>query len=296
MTAFVALTLLVAVTAAIRGVWSPCGLSMVSAINPFTERAQGHRYWLTAAWFIAGSVLGGLVFGAVGAVGAVLLKPLTGDLVAGDLVTGDLTTGDLAATAGITAAVAAACCLVTSASDVRAFGFRLPLHPRQVNERWIGRYRRWVYAAGFGAQIGAGLATYIMTAAVYLVPVLGALSGSPAFALTAGAVFGAVRGAAVLLSAGATDPAGLRRLHRILDRFDRWSLRAAVAVQLIAAGTLAFAAAGPWGLAVAAAVIAAGAATVAHRCWQLPIDATGGPLTVTGRPPERRDRETWRMR
>lgn len=245
MSAFAALTLLVAVTAAVRGVWSPCGLSMVSAINPFTERAQGHRYRLTAAWFIAGSVLGGLVFGAVGAMGAVLLDPLIGDLV-----TGDLATGDLATTAGVTVAVAAACCLVTSASDVRAFGFRLPLHPRQVNERWIGRYRRWVYAAGFGAQIGAGLATYIMTAAVYLVPVLGALSGSPAFALTAGAVFGAVRGAAVLLSAGATDPAVLRRLHRRLDTLARWSLRIAVAVQLAAAVAFGYLAAGAAGLAV----------------------------------------------
>ncbi len=244
MTAFVALTLLVAGTAAVRGVWSPCGLSMVSAINPFTERAQGHRYWLTAAWFIAGSVLGGLVFGAVGAVGAAVLNPLTGDLA----------TGDLATAAGITAAVAAACCLVTSASDVRAFGFRLPLHPRQVNERWIGRYRRWVYAAGFGAQIGAGLATYIMTAAVYLVPVLGALSGSPAFALTAGAVFGAVRGAAVLLSAGATDPAGLRRLHRRLDTLAPWSLRIAIAVQLGAAMAFGYLAAGAAGLAVVTVV------------------------------------------
>ena len=39
-----ALLLLVAAVAALRGMWSPCGLSMLSTLNPVSERARGHRF------------------------------------------------------------------------------------------------------------------------------------------------------------------------------------------------------------------------------------------------------------
>jgi hypothetical protein len=137
-------------------------------------------------------------------------------------------------------------------------GIQLPVHPRQVNERWLGQFRRWVYAAGFGAQIGSGFATYIMTAAVYLVPVLGAMSGSPALALLAGLLFGLVRGLGVLVSATANDPVTLGRLLEWFDRHGPRSLRVAIAVELLAAGVLAYSAAGPVGLALVGTVVAVG--------------------------------------
>ena len=59
----VAVALAVAVVAAVRGVWSPCGLSMLSALNPLAERARGHRFGVTAAWYAAGGVLGGALLG-----------------------------------------------------------------------------------------------------------------------------------------------------------------------------------------------------------------------------------------
>ncbi len=221
----------VAVVAAVRGVWSPCGLSMISAINPFTEHSRGNRYGLTSAWFIAGSVLGGALLGGVAALGALAWRVLDRPLAD-------------------SAAVAALCCLIAVASDSPVVRFQLPTHPRQVNERWLGQYRRWVYAAGFGAQIGSGFATYIMTAAVYLTAALGVLSGSPAIAIGVGLLFGSVRGAAVLLSSAARDPAALRRLHRRLDRLAPWSLRAAVLVESIAGVVLAGLAFGSAGAAV----------------------------------------------
>src|SRR3954447_20433990 len=58
-----------AVVAAIRSTWSPCGLSMLSTVTPLAERGRGHRYASTAAWFIAGAVAGGATVGA----GAALL-------------------------------------------------------------------------------------------------------------------------------------------------------------------------------------------------------------------------------
>ncbi|HTZ45917.1 MAG TPA: hypothetical protein VMB79_18800 [Jatrophihabitans sp.] len=199
--------------AAARGTWSPCGLSMISAINPMSERSRGNRYWLTTLWFVAGAVLGGAGLGLAGAVLALVLRPLAG--------TPALLLG-------------AACCLLALAADLRIGGLHLPLHPRQVNELWLMRYRRWLYAAGFGAQIGVGFATYIMTAATYLVVALAGLTGSPGQALGAGLLFGLVRGLAVLLSARCRTGDALRRLHARLHAADRLSLRVVMVVELLA--------------------------------------------------------------
>src|SRR5579875_1705280 len=55
--------LLVAVAAAVRGMWSPCGLSMLTSLNPVSERSRGHRFWLTACWYVLGAVAGGALLG-----------------------------------------------------------------------------------------------------------------------------------------------------------------------------------------------------------------------------------------
>ena len=114
----------------------------------------------------------------------------------------------------LVAAVAGVVALLAAASDTRLGGFHLPFHSRQVNERWLDQFRPWVYGAGFGWQIGAGLVTYIKTAALYLMIVLAALTASPATALAIGALFGLVRGLAVLLGRGITSPATLAAFHR----------------------------------------------------------------------------------
>jgi len=233
----------VAVVGAVRGVWSPCGLSMLSSINPLTERSRGHRFWVTALWFIAGSVAGGAALGGAAAVGAILwaLIELT---VSGPVV--------------LSASAAMVCALLAIASDSKSFSWRLPTHPRQVNEQWLGRYRRWVYASGFGFQIGTGFATYIMTAAVYLTAALGVLTGSPLLALLIGLLFGLLRGAAILLSVGGTDAARLLSLQRRLDSLAPASLRAAVSVEAIAVVVFGFLALGVPGVVLSSLVLYAG--------------------------------------
>ena len=222
--------LVTTVVAAVRGTWSPCGLSMVSAINPLSERSRGNRYWLTTLWFIAGAVAGGALLGLGGAVLALLLGQLPGR---------------------VALLLAAACCLVALAADLRVAGFQLPLHPRQVNELWLMRYRRWLYAAGFGLQIGVGFATYIMTAATYLVVALAGLAGSPVLAGAAGLLFGLVRGLAVLLSSRCRTAAALRRLHARLSSLEPASLRLVMLVELAAAVLLGLATAAAAGLVAA---------------------------------------------
>jgi hypothetical protein len=233
------LGLLVASISAIRGVWSPCGLSMLSSITPMAEAGRGNRFSVTAAWFVVGGILGGLSLGVIAAGGAALV---------------DVTGASDATRWGIAAIVAVA----TAGIDLGAFGIELPIFKRQVNDAWLRRYRSWVYGAGFGWQIGFGVATYIMTAGVFLTIALAVLGASPVAAVAIGATFGIVRGSAVLIGRNATTPAALGEVHAWLDAKAALSRAAALVVQLVAATVLAAAAwgAGP-GIVVAAASVAA---------------------------------------
>ena len=211
---------LVATAAAARSTWSPCGLSMLSTITPVTERAKGNSYRWTATWFVVGAVLGGASLGAMMAALAVGARSF--HLSAGAL--------------GVSALAAAA---VAGVSDSGVAGLRVPIHRRQVNERWLDQYRSWVYGVGFGWQIGTGLMTYITTAAVYLMVVLGALTTSPVVALGIGCGFGLCRGLAVLLTMRITDPTALRAFHRRFAELGPVVGRVATAVELVVAAVLA---------------------------------------------------------
>lgn len=240
----VTLAAVIAVAAAMRSTWSPCGLSMLSTITPIGERGRNNRYSRTAAWFITGAVLGGATLGAGAAVLALGVR-------AADL------SGD--ARLGIAAGLGA----VTIASDLALGGFRLPSHTRQVNETWLDQYRSWVYGGGFGWQIGVGLATYVTTAAVYLMVALAALTASPQAAFVVVTGFGLVRGMAVLLGRNLTTPQRMMALHRRLDELLPAAQRAIVLVQ---ATVVAVAAAATWGAAPAVVVgLLAAGATIARQ-------------------------------
>jgi hypothetical protein len=184
----------VAVASAVRSTWSPCGLSMLSSITPISERGRGNRYASTVAWFVVGAVVGGATLGAAASVLAAGVAAL------------DLSPSVAVALGAIVVAAAAI-------SDA-PIGFTLPYHRRQVNEVWLDAYRQWVYGAGFGWQIGVGLATYVMTAGVYALVALAALTGSPVAALLLCTLFGLVRGLAILLTHNVKTPAELTAFHR----------------------------------------------------------------------------------
>jgi hypothetical protein len=217
----VGLGALVAVFAAIRSTWSPCGLSMLSSITPFGERARGHRYGATAAWFVIGAVVGGACLGGLAA-------GLAAGLSAAGLIGHPAV---VLALAGLAAAAAAAV-------DGGVFGPVIPLWRRQVDDAWLSRYRSWVYGSGFGWQIGSGLATYIMTAAVLLLVVLAGLTGSPLAAVLVCTGFGLVRGLAVLLTSRAADPQQLRQLHHRIHEAGPPVRRAVISAQAVVAVVL----------------------------------------------------------
>lgn len=250
----VLLALVVAAAAAARSTWSPCGLSMLSTITPMAERSRGHRYGVTATWFIVGAGLGGLTLGggaAVLALGLSVLDPST------------------TVTLGAAAALAALAALVDSGT----VGVGPPFFRRQVDDAWLARYRAWVYGGGFGWQIGVGLATYIMTAGVVLTALLAVLTASPVQALGIGLAFGLARGLVVLLGARITSPGALGAVHQRLDALEapvRWGV---VGVQLAAALVAAMAA---WGTVAAAGVIVVCTVAVAAR---LPVGLRQDPAT-----------------
>ena len=223
----------VATVAALRGLWSPCGLSMLSSLNPVSERSRGNRFWLTAGWYVVGAALGGTVLGGGCALVAVGVQ-------------------HVGAPAAAMWAIVMCAAAIAALSDARVGGWSLPMHPRQVDERWLTKYRRWIYASGYGVQIGTGFATYIMTAGVYLTAVVAAAAGDPPAALLAGVLFGVVRGLGIAVAAAARDPDTLRA---VLARVDGWSGSSALAACLACVVVAAVAAwqlgGAPAGIAVA---------------------------------------------
>jgi hypothetical protein len=233
-----------AVAAAVRSTWSPCGLSVLSSITPLAERGRGRRFALTASWFVAGAALGGATLGVGGAALAAAV-------------------GAARPAAGVVGGLAAGAAALAAAVDAGLLGpLSPPHHRRQVNELWLNRYRGWVVGVGFGWQIGSGLATYIMTAGVYLLVALAALTAEPPLALATGVLFGTVRGLAVLLVAGVETSGALASFHRRFDAARRPVRRAVVAVE---AGVAVAAAALTWGPAGGAAAAGAVLAATAAR-------------------------------
>jgi hypothetical protein len=265
------LAVVTAAATAVRSTWSPCGLSMLSTVTPLAEAGRGRRWSRTAVWFVVGAVVGGLTLGALMAALAALVALLGPSL-------------------GVVLGVATVAALVCGASDLDLFGLHLPYHGRQVNERWLDRYRAWVYGGGFGWQIGVGLATYITTAGIYLMILLAAMSGEPLFALVLGAGFGLVRGLAILAGRSITSPDSLLQVHR---RFGvlRQPVRLAVAATLLLVGV---AAAGAWtGIpgAAAATLVAVAVWVLSHPTRSTsPVDegasfdAGGTPLRAPSAP------------
>jgi hypothetical protein len=233
------LGLIVALAAALRSTWSPCGQSMLSQLTPVGEASRGYRYRTTATWFVLGAVVGGATLGAAMAALAAAVS---------------------AVGAGTTALLGTAAVLAVLGATVDSgvLGVMPPFLKRQVNEYWLSKYRAWVYGSGFGWQIGTGVTTYVMTAAVFVTIAFGALTAGPVAALVLGVCFGTARGLAVLLTARSRSTAELFALHRRFDALGEPVRRAVIVVQL-AVGVVA--AGFAWGL--VAALVVAGVLAVA---------------------------------
>jgi hypothetical protein len=175
---------------------------MLASINPLGGRSRNRTWWATVWWYVAGSIVGGAVMGTVmGALGAAI-----------DHV--------VSPTSAAVAVVAVALGVVALVFELHLGGLVLPTVRRQVDEDWLTRYRSWVYAGGFGFQLGLGVVTVVTTATVYLTWAFALLTGSLLGGLAIGIVFGAARALPIFLVARADTPG---RLRDALRRFADWA-------------------------------------------------------------------------
>jgi len=168
---------------------------MLSSIHPLGERAKGNRFGLTASAFVVGATAGGLTTGAlVGLVGLAVTSVLPGP-----------------------AALAIVVVVALAGPSFERTGRALPSVPRQVDEDWLHEYRGWVYGAGFGFQLGAGVLTFITSAAVYVALVATLLSGHLLASLAIMGTFGLVRGLSILPARRIDRADALVSFHRRLQ-------------------------------------------------------------------------------
>jgi hypothetical protein len=198
---------------------------MLASISPVGEAARGQRWPITVVAYLVASALGGASVGALaGGLGwtmfAVLGAPPT----------------------TLLAAVLAVLALLAVGLYRGVLPWQVPAWQRQVDETWLTSYRGWVYGAGFGFQLGAGVLTRIPTAAVPLVLAAAVATGDLGAGALVGATFGTVRALPILLAGRHRDPARLNAFHQRMDAAASTADRVTSAVVTLAAAVLAAAA------------------------------------------------------
>lgn len=191
---------------------------MLASITPLGERARRSNWTVTTSFYLAGSVLAGAALGA--------LLGLLGSVAFGGV------------SVGVRLAVLAAALGLGLAWEL--LRGTVPGPRRQVNEQWLDLYRGWLYGLGFGAQLGAGVTTIVVSSAVYAVWLAALASARPLTGLLIGACAGLLRGATVLAGARVSTPQRLVAFHRRLGGLQRPLRVAGLAAQLaLAAGAIA---------------------------------------------------------
>ena len=171
---------------------------MLASITPLGERGRRSTWGVTVTAFALGAVVAGAAAGAIlGLLGA----------VAG--------VGEASTRARV--AILAGAVVVAIAID--ASGRRVPGPRRQVDERWLDRYRGWVYGLGYGSQLGLAVLTVVSSAATYVALMAALLSASPVQGAIILGCFGAVRGVTPLAAAHVRSQRELLNLHRGLERW-----------------------------------------------------------------------------
>jgi len=190
---------------------------MLASITPLGEQGRRRRWGRTVTAFVIASTLGGAATGlAAGALGSLLLRDVSWD-----------------GRVGFVAALLALGLVLDLAGKV-------PGPRRQVDESWLDRYRGWVYGAGFGFQLGAGVVTIVTSSAVYVALGAAMATASPVAGLALGAAAGLLRGATILAGAGLRTPDQLVRFHARMTAWREPARRTGLVLQ----GVLALAAAG----------------------------------------------------
>jgi hypothetical protein len=185
---------------------------MLASITPLGERGRQSHWSVTVTAFALGATAAGAAAGALlGALGSLLPGSAAG---------------------GVRTAVIAVALIGAQALDLSSTA--VPGPRRQVDERWLDRYRGWVYGLGYGSQLGLGIATVVTSAATYVVLLCALASGHPVTGLVIMGLYGALRGLTPLLTAGVRTPQQLLALHARLRGAEAATARAGAAVLAVA--------------------------------------------------------------
>jgi hypothetical protein len=170
---------------------------MLASITPLGERGRHSHWGVTVTAFVAGAGAAGALLGTVtGGIGSLLLD------------------GGVSLRARL--AVLAGAALVAFALDAL-----MPAPPgprRQVDERWLDRFRGWVYGLGYGVQLGLGVTTVVSSAATYLALTAALLLADAGAGAVVMGCFGLMRGISLLAGARVHSPEQLIALHAWLER------------------------------------------------------------------------------
>ena len=189
---------------------------MLASITPLGEQGRRRRWGRTVTAFVIASTLGGAASGAAaGALGWLVLRDVSWD--------------------GRIGLVA----LLLAGGLVLDLLGRVPGPRRQVDESWLDRYRGWVYGAGFGFQLGAGVVTIVTNSAAYVTLGAAMATASPAAGAALGAAAGLLRGATILAGAGLRSPEQLVEFHARMTAWREPARKAGLALQAVLALTAA---------------------------------------------------------
>jgi len=182
---------------------------MLASITPLGERGRHSRWWLTVSAFLLAATVAGTGAGAgLGSLGSLALSGVPAD---------------------VRVALVGAALVVAIGMDSAPRA--VPGPRRQVDERWLDRYRGWVYGVGYGSQLGLAVTTVVSSAATYVALLASVLVGRLGWGAIVLGCYGAVRGLIPLAAAGVRSPHGLLALHRALGRWRARARWGAVAAQ-----------------------------------------------------------------
>ncbi|MGH2953074.1 MAG: hypothetical protein ACRDK9_03500 [Solirubrobacterales bacterium] len=178
-----------ALAAGLTGTWSPCGFSMIETIGPVGHTGGRATTLAACVTFTLGALVGGMAsFGLLAALGA--------------LVHG--------ADDRVAYVLAAALALAAAAAEIRGTTI-VPQVRRQLPEHWRRLMPMPVAAALYGALLGLGFITFVLTFGVFALAGIAFAVGEPAAGLAIGLAFGAGRALPIALTAPVADrPAGIR--------------------------------------------------------------------------------------
>jgi hypothetical protein len=152
---------------------------------------------MTYSWFVFGALVGGLAL----SMALIALRQLGGLLPPSVILA--------AGFAGAAALVGASILAWTP-----------PSLERQVDHRWLDRYRGWVIGAGFGFQLGAGVLTRIPSLGLYVLALCALLGAPPSALLISGVGYAALRGMSAAPGGWVNSPHDLQHLMHIIARYE----------------------------------------------------------------------------